>query len=189
MNNSTKPVRFLEGERVYLRPISLEDTETYFQMLYDPETRLLTGTQRTWTKEQITRYLDGKAGDSSSVLLLIGLRETDEIIGDIAIQGIDSMNRNASIRIAINNKGHQGKGYGQEAMKLMLDYGFGILNLHRIELNVFAFNDRATHVYEKLGFVKEGVNRDALYFNHQYHDSITMSILEDEYRALHLKKD
>jgi len=117
------------------------------------------------------------------------LRDTDEIIGDIAIQGIDSMNRNASIRIAISNNGHQGKGYGQEAMKLMLDYGFGILNLHRIELNVFAFNDRATHVYEKLGFVKEGVNRDALYYNHQYHDSITMSIFEDEYRALHLKRD
>ncbi|MFE8702967.1 GNAT family N-acetyltransferase [Cytobacillus sp. FJAT-54145] len=182
----SKPVRFLEGNRVYLRPLSLDDTELYFETLYHPQTRMLTGTQKVFTKEQIHRYIEGKASDSTSVLLLIALRETDEVIGDIALQSIDGMNRSANIRIAINQDQHQGKGYGQEAMKLMLDYGFGILNLHRVELNVFAFNERAASVYEKLGFKQEGVQREALYYNHQYHDSILMSILEDEYRKLHI---
>jgi RimJ/RimL family protein N-acetyltransferase len=182
------PVRFLEGEHVYLRPIGLDDAEAYFHKLFVPEMRRLTGTQRSFTKEQIVRYIESKSQDSTSLLLLIALRETDEVIGDIALQSIDSMNRNANIRIAIDLKEHQNKGYGSEAILLMLDYAFGIVNLHRVELNVFSYNERAIHVYQKLGFKKEGVQREALYYNHQYHDSIIMSILEDEYRALHSKK-
>lgn len=183
---ASKPVRFLEGERVYLRPIGLDDNELYFQMLFHRESRRLTGTQKSFTREQIYRYIEGKSQDSSSLLLLVALRDTDEVIGDIALQSIDSYNRNANVRIAIEER-FQGKGYGSEALKLMLDYGFGIVNLHRIELNVFAYNERAAHVYEKLGFKKEGVQRDALYYDHEYHDSILMAILEDEFRALHVR--
>ena len=54
----------------------------------------------------------------------------------------------------------------------------------RYELNVFSYNDRALHVYEKLGFKREGVQRDAFYYDHEYHSSILMSILEDEFRTL-----
>lgn len=181
---TNRQVRFLEGHTVYLRPVGLDDTDLYFHMLFHPEVRRLTGTQKSFTREQVHRYIEAKSEDSSSLLLLIALRETDEVIGDIALQSIDSCNRSANIRIALLES-HQGKGCGSEALTLMLDYGFGILNLHRIELNVFAYNARAVHVYEKLGFKKEGVQRDALYYNHQYHDSILMSILEDEFRARH----
>ncbi|MBO9597782.1 MAG: GNAT family N-acetyltransferase [Cohnella sp.] len=178
------PVRFLEGTKVYLRPIELADTDWYFASLYDKNTRKFTGTQKHYSREQIARYIEGKSQDSSSVLLLIATCKDDRLVGDIAIQNIDTMNRNANIRIAINNDAYQGKGYGTEALRLMLDYGFGILNLHRIELNVFSYNERAMHVYEKLGFKREGVQREALFYDHQYYDSILMSILEDEYRAI-----
>ncbi|NBI30005.1 GNAT family N-acetyltransferase [Chengkuizengella marina] len=179
-----KAVRFLEGNKIYLRPLDIEDAELYFQMLYNSETRRLTGTQKSYTRQQITSYIEGKAEDSSSVLLLIVLKETDVVIGDVALQDIDTINRSSSIRIAIDAEQNQGKGYGSEAISLMLEYGFGILNLHRIELEVFTFNKRAAHVYEKLGFKIEGIQRDRLYFNHQYHDAILMSILEEEYRSL-----
>jgi len=182
-----RPVRFLEGTRVYLRPIELADTDWYHAALYDRETRKLTGTQKHYTREQIARYIEGKSQDSSSVLLLIAKSDDDSLIGDIAIQNIDSYNRNANIRLAIISEAHQGKGYGTEALRLMLDYGFGVLNLHRIELNVFAYNERAMHVYEKVGFKREGVQREALFYDHKYHDSILMSILEEEYRALYGK--
>ncbi|WP_334076850.1 GNAT family protein [Paenibacillus sanfengchensis] len=178
-----KYARFLEGKQVYLRPIGMEDAEWYFYDLYDPETRRLTGTQRHFTKEGIAAYIERKNQDDSSVLLLIALRENDELIGDIALQDIDSYNRNCNIRVAISSQAQTGKGYGSEALRLMLDYGFGILNMHRIELNVFDYNPRALHVYEKLGFKREGVQREALYYNHKYHDSITMSLLEHEFRA------
>lgn len=183
---ATKPVRLLIGDRIYLRPISLEDTETYFQQLFDPEVRMLTGTKRAFTKESVHRYIEGKSHDTSTVLLLMALKETDEVIGDLALQDIDPTNRSCNLRIAIDGN-HQGKGYGSEAIPLMLDYGFGILNLHRIELEVYAYNDRAVHVYEKLGFKQEGVQRDYLYYNHKYHDCIKMSILEDEFRELYKK--
>ncbi|GIP51359.1 GNAT family N-acetyltransferase [Paenibacillus vini] len=179
----TVQARFLEGEQVYLRPIGAEDAEWYFHNLYDPETRRLTGTQRHFTKEGISAYIERKIQDDSSVLLLIALCENDELIGDIALQDIDPYNRNCNIRIAISSLAQTGKGYGTEALNLMLDYGFGILNMHRIELNVFDYNPRALHVYEKLGFKREGVQREALYYNHEYHDSITMGLLEDEFRA------
>ncbi|MBY0085954.1 GNAT family N-acetyltransferase [Brevibacillus sp. M2.1A] len=185
--NTNAAVRFLEGERVFLRPIGTEDTELYFRSLFNKETRMLTGTQKHFTREQIHQYIANKGQDSSSVLLLICLRENDQVIGDVQIGDIDPNNRNAFIRISIDQSAYQGKGYGSEALLLMLDYGFGILNLHRIELNVFAFNERAIHTYEKLGFQREGVQRQALYYNHAYHDSILMSMLADEYRAKYLK--
>lgn len=172
----------LPGDKVYLRPLNGEDAELYYHMFYDAQTRRLTGTQKHITKEGIIRYIDRKSGDDSTVLLLIALRENHEVIGDIAIQDIDRNNRTANIRIAIGDNKHQGKGYGSEALRLMLDYGFGIVNLHRIELEVFSYNKRALHVYERIGFTREGVRRQALYYNHEYHDVILMSMLEKEYR-------
>ncbi|MFW5433479.1 GNAT family N-acetyltransferase [Paenibacillus apiarius] len=177
------PARFLEGEGVYLRPIGLEDAESYYYSLFDPEVRRLTGTQKHFSKEQVIRYIEGKTQDSSGMLLLIAICETDEVIGDIELQDIDGINRSAHMRIAIGGLAHQGKGHGSEAIGLLLEYAFGTLQLHRIELNVFAFNGRAIHVYEKAGFKREGVQRDTLYYDHKYHDSIMMSILEDEYRS------
>ncbi|MCR8845000.1 GNAT family N-acetyltransferase [Paenibacillus sp. SC116] len=179
----TSQPKLLTGSRVYLRPINGEDAGLYYEQLYVEETRRLTGTHKFATKEQICRYIEAKSQDSSCVLLLIALKESDEVIGDIALQDIDTINRSAGIRIAISYEQHQGQGFGQEAMLLLLDYGFGVLNLQRIELEVFTFNARAAHVYEKLGFVREGIKRKALYYHHQYHDVITMSMLADEYRS------
>lgn len=176
-------VKALSGKMVYLSPISSGDALEYYDQLFERETRRLTGTKRLFSVEQVSAFLNEESSSSSSVLLFIILHSNDEIIGDIAFQDIDFSNRKASFRISIDQNQHQGKGYGSEALRLMLEYGFGILNLHRIELEVFSFNDRAQHVYEKAGFKIEGRQRDALYYNHQYHDSILMSMLEDEYRA------
>lgn len=178
-----KPIRFLEGERVYLRPANPEDVPGYFGMLFDPELRRLTGTQEVFSFPGIERYIEKKSQDSSGILLLIALSDNDQVIGDIALQDIDHVNRNAGLRIAIQTDGHTGKGYGPEAIRLMLEYGFGVLNLHRVELQVFGYNERAIKAYEKVGFTREGVQRQGLYYNHRYHDSILMSMLEDEFRA------
>lgn len=182
---NTKPVRFLEGERIYLRPFGEEDTAGYYQMLFNPEMRRLTGTKQAFTLEGVRRYIAEKSDNHDTILLLIALSDSDQIIGDIALQDIDYVNRNANIRIALDKGEHLGKGYGPEAIRLLLEYAYGILNLHRIELQVFDYNERAIKAYEKVGFKREGVQRDALYYQHRYHDSIIMSMLEEEYRALY----
>ncbi|WNS41953.1 GNAT family protein [Paenibacillus sp. MMS20-IR301] len=183
----TKHSALLTGAQVYLRPLNGEDAGLYYHMFYGTEVRRLTGTKKHITKEQIAGYIERKAGDDSTVLLLIALKENDEVIGDIAIQDIDPDNRSANLRIAIGEERYQGQGYGREALLLMLDYGFGILNLHRIELEVYSYNARAAHVYESVGFVREGVRRDTLFYNHEYHDVIMMGMLESEYRARYVK--
>ncbi|MEC0205329.1 GNAT family N-acetyltransferase [Paenibacillus lautus] len=180
-----KPVRFLEGERIYLRPFGEEETEGYYQMLFNPEMRRLTGTKQAFTLEGVRRYIEEKSGNHDTILLLIALSDNDQMIGDIALQDIDYVNRNANMRIALDKGEHLGKGYGPEAIRLLLEYAYGILNLHRIELQVFDYNERAIKAYEKVGFKREGVQRDALYYQHRYHDSILMSMLEEEYRALY----
>jgi RimJ/RimL family protein N-acetyltransferase len=177
----------LTGDKVYLRPLNGEDAQQYYHTFYGTEVRRLTGTQRHLSKEQIAAYIERKADDDSAVLLLIALRENDEVIGDIAIQDMDRGNRTANLRLAIGDEEHQNKGYGREALLLMLDYGFGILNLHRIELEVYSFNSRAAHVYESVGFVREGVRRQTLFYNHEYHDVVMMSMLENEYRERYLR--
>ncbi|GIP38857.1 aminoglycoside N(6')-acetyltransferase [Paenibacillus sp. J31TS4] len=175
---------YLKGTNIYLRPPAASDAEAYHRLINDPEARRLTGSHKLYSTSQLADYLSAKAGDASSVLLLIASRETGAVVGDVALQQIDRFNRSASIRVAVHAE-ERGKGYGTEAMKLMLEYGFGIANLHRIELNVYTFNEQAIRLYEKLGFHREGVQRDYLYYDHAYHDSILMSLLEDEYRALH----
>ena len=119
---------------------------------------------------------------------MIYTKTEHSLIGEVVINDVDRAEHSASIRIAIFNEENFGKGYGSEAMLLALNYGFGMMNLHRIELGVFPFNDRVVHVYEKLGFQKEGIKRDGGYFHHQYYDLICMSLLENEFKAKYLSK-
>ena len=75
-----------------------------------------------------------------------------------------------------------GKAYGNEVMELLLDYGFGYLNFHRVAIGVVGTNERALRFYERIGFKREGIQRDGYYYAHEYQDFVMMSLLEDEYR-------
>ncbi len=116
---------------------------------------------------------------------MIITKETGEFAGEVVLNDVDLINRSANTRIALDGARFTGKGYGSEAMLHMLRYGFNTMHLHRIHLGVCAFNPRAIHVYKKLGFRQEGIERDALYQDGEFHDMITMSMLEDEFRALY----
>ena len=85
--------------------------------------------------------------------------------------------------IIIGEPEQLGKGYGTEALMLLLGYSFDELNLHRVFLRVVDFNQRAIESYLKCGFSKEGRLRDAIFLDGDYHDVVVMSILEEEFRA------
>lgn len=99
----------------------------------------------------------------------------------VGFEQVDFISRSATLGIAIHDSGDQGKGYGTEAMILMLKVGFWHINLHRIELIVLDYNQRAKHVYEKVGFKEVGRKREAHYLEGCYYDFILMDILKVEF--------
>lgn len=174
----------LKGEKIYLKKLDKDYAEEYWEGLDNCsiEATVFTGTNQIFNKSDIIGYLEDIATDKSRIDFLIFETESNKIVGEVVINDIYMGNRSANIRIAINKKEDFSKGYGSEALILALNYGFAMLNLHRIELGVYSFNKRAIHVYEKMGFVREGIIRDSLFFNNKYYDEITMSILENEFR-------
>ena len=176
----------IEGRDILLRYAQETDLDEYFTFLQDPEMNRLTGSQSDITRDETAAWIKKISVISSDrVDFLILLKRTNELLGEVVINEIDSSNRSANIRIGIQKNEYRGKGYGTEALIEMLRYGFNSLNLHRIHLGVYTFNPRAIHVYEKIGFKREGVERDSLYLDGEFHDMITMSILEDEFLSLH----
>lgn len=102
-------------------------------------------------------------------------------IGDCGFNDISWVSRSGNIGIVIGDKRYWSKGYGGDAVRLLLRYGFLGLNLNRIDLEVYQNNPRAIHSYEKVGFVHEGRKRQAMYKNGVYHDVFVMSVLRSEW--------
>jgi RimJ/RimL family protein N-acetyltransferase len=181
----------LKGDLIYLKKLDKEHVEEYWENLNNSsiEATVFTGTQQIFNKSDTEGYLEDIATDRNRIDFLIFQKESNKIVGEVVISDIYRNNRSASIRIAINRKEDFSKGYGTEAMILALNYGFAMLNLHRIDLEVFPFNKRGIHVYEKIGFIREGIRRDGWFFNNKYYDLITMSILEEEFREKYIDSE
>lgn len=171
----------IPGDKIVLRPYRTEDAAAILAGASDPVLRRLTGTQATFTLEQTQAYVARQAEADDRAGFIIADPETLAALGEVVILDIDADNRSAFIRITMFDEAHLGKGYGTEAMRLAVDYGFRVLKLHRIGLDVFDFNPRAIRVYEKIGFKQEGIQRDTLFYDGEYHSSIMMAILEDEW--------
>lgn len=111
----------------------------------------------------------------------IRLRETRELIGSCQLHSINLIHRSAELQIRIGKVSERGQGYGTKATKLLLNYAFKDLNLHRVHLHVLCRNINAIHMYEKVGFVHEGVLRKAAHIDGCYTDLIIMGLLREEY--------
>ncbi len=105
----------------------------------------------------------------------------DEILGLVSLVSINHMNQSAEFHIMIGNKDNQGKGMGLFAVREMLNHAFYNLNLQRVELTVLEDNLRARHLYEKVGFIREGVKRSSKYKNGKFNNMILYSILKPEF--------
>ncbi|GFZ31464.1 aminoglycoside N(6')-acetyltransferase [Clostridium zeae] len=185
---NVKELLELSGEKVFLKKLGKEYEDEYCRTFNegDIETTIFTGTQQVFSKTDVESYLQNISLDSSRVDFIIFSKITKKIVGEVVINDIYRNNRSSGLRICMFKKEDFSKGYGTEALFLALHYGFGMLNLHRIELEALIFNERAIQLYEKVGFKKEGIKRDGWYFNHRYYDLVTMSILEDEFRQKYI---
>jgi RimJ/RimL family protein N-acetyltransferase len=175
----TKPT--LTGERVILRPVAEDDVAGLMDLLADPEGNRLTGTHAEFTEEQARRWYATRREQDDRLDLAIVERATGEYAGEAVLNDFDRDNRSIGFRIGLRAS-FQGRGLGSEATRLIVDYAFDVLGLHRIGLEVYAFNPRARHVYERAGFVVEGTRRDALLWDGEWVDAIEMAILSTDPR-------
>lgn len=173
----------IRGEKITLRSYQLDDADPLWDSIHNEEINKLTGTHSTFTREMIDGYIERqvKADDDSRASFIIESVDNPCAVGEVVINDIDHDNHSGNIRISLFHEEDLNKGYGSEAMRLMTDYGFKELSLHRISLGVYNFNPRAIRVYEKIGYKREGVMRDALCWNGEYVDEIMMSILAHEW--------
>ncbi|MEJ6951695.1 GNAT family N-acetyltransferase [Natronospora cellulosivora (SeqCode)] len=168
------------GDRIYLSPISLDDVEQFTEWLNDIELTInLTLSTQIFTLEKEKEILDklSKEGYNFSIVD----KSNDELLGNCGLLNVNQINRNAEVGIFIGNKNYWNKGYGTEAMNLLLDYSFNLLNLNSIFLRVHAFNKRAINCYKKCGFKEIGVRREAYIFGGKKYDQIYMDILASEF--------
>lgn len=172
----------LVGDRIRMVPITPEHAEGLHRVLTDPEVDRLTGTHATFTVDQIRAHAEKVAARTDRLDLVIEDKGTGAVLGDIAMLDLDPPNESAAMRIALGPDS-QGKGIGPEAIRLLLAYVFNVVGLHRLQLDVFDFNERGIRAYEKCGFRHEGRLRDALLWNGERHDSLIMSVLRPEWLA------
>lgn len=172
-----------ESTRIILRKMTAQDTEIYHKWRNDIDVMQTTApfldVYHIEETEEFVNQVILRSQSSKSYIIVE--KEYKKPIGITSLINIDYKNRNAEYIIDIGDKEAWGKGYGAEAMKLLLDLGFLEMNLHRISLRVFSFNSRAIKLYEKLGFQQEGRSRESIFRDGKWHDIIHMSILQSEY--------
>jgi RimJ/RimL family protein N-acetyltransferase len=173
----------ISGALCYLAPPVLEDAEKWAAWLNDIEITLPLGDEAylCLSVERVREDIQQAVQSGENVFTIVD-NQTDLPIGRCLIFGRDGVNRSAMIGIFIGEKHYWGKGYGQEATRLLLDYAFNLLNLHSVMLGTFSFNERAMHAYRRVGFKEIGRRREARIIAGKKYDVILMDILEDEFR-------
>ena len=175
---------FLIGPTVYLRPLEREDAPTLVTWMNDPEvTRFLRrrGPINRIAEEAFLRRLSESTTD---VVLGIVVREADRFIGVTGLHQFETRHRHAMFGITLGDKTAWGKGYGTEATRLMVRHAFETLNLNRVWLQVYEYNPRGVHVYEKVGFKHEGRLRQDTFRDGRYWDTVVMGVLREEWEAV-----
>lgn len=174
----------LTGRVVRLRELREDDLPTLVEWWNDPT---IGAFQRPTVHPQtaggvVEMFRTWCRNDGPSCGFCVTRRKGGELIGHAALFGATPKDRCATFGIFLGPE-HQNRGYGSDAVQLMVRYGFVELGLHRIELQAFAFNPRAIAAYEKAGFVVEGRRRQTAWRSGGWHDDVMMGLLADEWAA------
>ena len=171
----------INSDNIYLSPVSVEDSEVYVKWLSNPAiSDNLHNTSRIFNIVNEQDFLQACLKEGRYCFAIVR-KSDDTIIGNCGFNDINYIDKTATVGIFIGDEDNHNKGYGSEALKALINYGFGILNLNNIDLHIFDFNEKAIACYKKVGFKEYGRRHDAYYLNNEYHDVISMEILKKDF--------
>jgi len=174
---------FYEGDRIYLRPIEPADEQKLRKWINDPEIWQYLTHRPPVNAVREREFIEGVGRNLADYCFGLVVRTGDRLIGSAGLHQIQPVNRSAVLGIMIGDKQYHGKGFGTEAVRLIVRYGFDELNLNRLALHVFAHNYRAIGCYQKAGFIHEGCQRQALYRGGRYVDEYVFAILRKDWES------
>ena len=173
----------LVGERIELRRHTRGNYRLYGEWYRDPEIwRLTSWAASPLSPSAVERLFEDRELSSTDDSFAIHLKGEEQPIGVISLMNISEANDSAELSVIVGHPEDRNQGYGAEAISTILDHAFGDLDLNRVGLSVFEFNEDAISTYDKLGFREEGRLRQALKRDAVFHDAILMSVLESEWR-------
>lgn len=168
------------GNRLYLSPVNNDEVDSYLKWMNDEAvaTNFSLYNRLVSSKNDLKWIYEPNSDMHRYAIVLL---DGDGLIGSISLHNIDHLNRNAFIGIFIGEQKYRGKGYGAEAIRLLLNYGFKTMNLHNIMLSVHADNYPGIACYKSVGFQEVGRLREWVFKNGKYVDKLYMSIMENEF--------
>lgn len=174
---------FLVSDRLYLRRIEENDLEgNYFQWLNDQDvTKWMRHGILPNSFESMKAFYSSQAMSKTDVVFAIVLKEKDSHIGNIGLHGINYLFRSAEIGIIIGEKNCWGKGYAAESILLLSQHCFNRLNLNRLAAGAVAANTSSVRAFEKAGFIREGISRQAYFCDGEYQDCVNLSLLRSDW--------
>ncbi|BBU55845.1 MULTISPECIES: GNAT family N-acetyltransferase [Roseobacteraceae] len=179
----TREIPVLVGARVRLRPFRSSDIAGRLALGRSPEIVHSFGGDPTG----LPPYEEGDARswvERNLAHPLCWAVEVDHrLLGEARLDGLDLHDSRARLAIGLYDPSQLGKGLGREVIKLILSYGFGTLKLHRVDLRVLSYNERAIRCYRACGFIEEGRERESARVGDAWHDDLIMGVLAQEYQG------
>jgi len=180
----------ISGKKVRLRAFREDDLKNMVAWINNPMVTRYLAHMRPWSAVEERGWLERAMRNDDPTAATFVVESADgEYAGSIGLMQIDGRNRNAEVGIVIARPEEWGRGMGGEAMVLMLRHAFEEMNLHRVMLRVFTFNERALRSYLKIGFAEEGRLRENMFRHGTWHDTVLMGILAEEFFAKHGRTD
>lgn len=171
----------LKSADISLTAVKQEDLPALLAWINDREQVLANSPYRPVSEKQHQDWFAAMQQREDAVIFAIRLSASDALIGTCQLHSISRVHRSAELQIRLGEVAQRRKGYGTQAVSLLLDFAFKDLNLQRVYLHVFQNNLAAIRAYEKVGFITEGVLRRAAFINGKYVDVLVMGILAEEY--------
>lgn len=183
MEKERKESLIIEGQSIYLRTMNKEDTDNIIKWRNSDFVRRNFIYQEPFTRQGHENWIKTMIDTGRVVQFIICTRKGSPI-GSVYLRDIDRTHNKAEYGIFIGEKAALGQGYGTQAARLMIDYAFRQLKLHKLSLRVLAENKQARRSYEKAGFVQEACLKDEVFLEGRYKDVIYMAVIHKETREV-----